>query len=205
MKILFLEDDPIIGNVVSEFLNESYEVTHCYNSNEALNFAENEKFDLYIFDINVPGISGLDLLKSLREFNDSTPAIFITAYRDIKYLKEGFNIGANDFIRKPFEVEELQARVENIRNLYSIDLDIKIDELNFYMGSPLQDVWFSIEEEVFPASHHVENWKSIQTIIHPFGQEMLDTELIEIFNNGSDYCDQNIAWEIIENIENIKI
>jgi len=132
MKILFLEDDPVIGNIVFDFLSETYEVKHAFNSQDALELAENNSYDLYIFDINVPGISGLELLKSLRDFNDSTPAIFITAYQDVKYLREGFNIGANDFIRKPFELEELQARIENIKRQYSIDEEIAINDTTFF-------------------------------------------------------------------------
>ena len=126
MKILFLEDDIVIGNIILEYLSDFYEVKRCYNSSEALKIAENEVFDLYIFDINVPGSSGLELLKSLRDFNDATPAIFITAYQELRYLKEGFNVGANDFIRKPFEVEELQVRIENIKHQYNIDVNIQI-------------------------------------------------------------------------------
>ena len=131
MKILFLEDDPIIGSLVTDFLGESYEVKHCYNSAYASELAEAESFDLYIFDINVPGISGVELLKTLREFNDTTPAIFITAYQELIYLKEGFSAGANDFIRKPFELEELEVRIESIRAQYSIDEDIKIGNITF--------------------------------------------------------------------------
>jgi len=131
MKILFLEDDPIIGNLVSDFLSESYEVKHCYNSVDSLESAENESYDLYIFDINVPGISGVELLKTLREFNDTTPAIFITAYQELKYLKEAFGAGANDFIRKPFELEELEVRIESIRTQYSIDEDVQIGNIIF--------------------------------------------------------------------------
>jgi len=131
MKILFLEDDSIIGGLVTEFLSENYEVKHCYNSNDALRFAEANKYDLYIFDINVPGISGVELLKSLRDFNDATPAIFITAYQELKYLKEAFSAGANDFIRKPFELEELGIRIESIKEQYSIDEDVMIGDICF--------------------------------------------------------------------------
>ena len=132
MKILFLEDDPVIGEIVTEFLAESYEVTHAFNSAQALSLAESERFDLYIFDINVPGISGIELLKNLREFSDETPAIFITAYKELHYLKEAFSIGANDFIRKPFELEELASRVENIKRQFNIDSTIQISsEINF--------------------------------------------------------------------------
>lgn len=132
MRILFLEDDPVIGNIVLEFLLENYEATHCFSSQEALQAAENDEYDLYIFDINVPGISGMELLKSLRVFNDSTPAIFITAYRELKYLQKGFDIGANDFIRKPFELGELQARIENIKRLFNIDEETCIAQDCFF-------------------------------------------------------------------------
>ena len=135
MKILFLEDDSVISSIVLDFLTESIvncEVKHTFTSKEALEFAENSKYDLYIFDINVPGISGLELLKTLRAFNDRTPAIFITAYQDVKYLREAFDLGANDFIRKPFELEELQARIENIKRQYNIDEEIEIDKNCFF-------------------------------------------------------------------------
>ena len=128
MKILFLEDDPVIADIVREFLSEFYEVRHCFNSKEALALAETEEFALYLFDINVPGISGIELLKSLRTFNDTTPAIFMTAYHEVSYLRKGFDAGANDFIRKPFELEELQARIENIKRQYSMDEEISIGE-----------------------------------------------------------------------------
>jgi len=128
MKILFLEDDPVISDIIVDFLSESYEVQHCFNSADALKLAEDEHFDLYIFDINVPGISGLELLKNLREFSDATPAIFITAYQELRYLQEGFDVGANDFLRKPFELEELHARIENIKRQFSIDEEVKISE-----------------------------------------------------------------------------
>lgn len=128
MKILFLEDDPVIADIVREFLSELYEVKHCFSSQEALKEAEEDGYDLYIFDINVPGISGIELLKSLRAFNDTTPAIFMTAYQEVSYLRQGFDAGANDFIRKPFELEELQARIENIKRQFSMDEEIDIDE-----------------------------------------------------------------------------
>ena len=128
MKILLLEDDPVISDIVIDFLSELYEVKHAFNSEEALRYAEEEGFDLYIFDINVPGISGIRLLKSLRDFNNTTPAIFVTAYQELTYLKEAFDAGANDFIRKPFELEELQVRIENIKKQFSLDEEIVINK-----------------------------------------------------------------------------
>ena len=131
MKILFLEDDPVISDIVKDFLLDSIsncEVKHCFDSATALQKAEEESFDLYLFDINVPGMSGIQLLKNLREFSDATPTIFITAHQELRYLQDAFDVGANDFLRKPFELEELHARIDNIKRQFSIDEEIKIEE-----------------------------------------------------------------------------
>jgi len=131
MKILFLEDDPVISDIVKNFLLDTItdcKVKHCFDSATALQIAENGSFDLYLFDINVPGISGIELLKTLREFSDATPAIFITAYQELKYLQDAFSVGANDFLRKPFELEELHLRIENIKHQFSIDEEVKIED-----------------------------------------------------------------------------
>jgi len=150
MKILFLEDDPVISDIVFDYLSKTYEVKHCFDSDEVLKCVEHEHYDLYIFDINVPGISGVELLRSLREFNDTTPAIFITAYQELSYLKEAFGAGANDFIRKPFELEELKMRIENLKELLNIDSEIRISsEISFNMK--LHQIIKNSKEVIIPS------------------------------------------------------
>ncbi|SFZ97587.1 DNA-binding response regulator [hydrothermal vent metagenome] len=135
MKILLMEDDPVLGDIVSTYLQEYYEVSHVFDSKEAQELIDENHFDLFIFDINVPGKSGIELLEELRSFNDTTPAIVVTAYVDTKHLKESFDAGAHDYIKKPFELEELKLRIEKSRVLFHIeqDLPVKIDEqLTYY-------------------------------------------------------------------------
>ena len=131
MTILLLEDDSILADIIMDFLQESYEVNHAYSSSEALHLAQKNSYDLYIFDINVPGISGSELLAQLRHQNNNTPTIFITAYQDPEILSNAFKIGANDFIKKPFALSELKARIENIKRQFHIDKAILIGEINF--------------------------------------------------------------------------
>lgn len=71
-----------------------------------------KRYDLYIFDINVPQINGFDLLEQLRNANDTTPALFISAMTDISAMAKGFRIGADDYIKKPFYPQELLLRLE---------------------------------------------------------------------------------------------
>ena len=128
MKILLLEDDTALASILVDFLEESYEVMQTYSMKKAMSLSEEQKFDLYIFDINVPDGDGISLLKELRSFHDATPTIFITAFHDTKYLKAAFESGANDFIKKPFDLEELSQRIENIKRQFGLDALINITE-----------------------------------------------------------------------------
>lgn len=129
MKILLMEDDAVLSEILLDFLRESWDVDYAFNSDEVYSKLDSNKYDLFIFDINVAGKTGLELLEELREFKDTTPTIMITAYTDTEYLKKAFELGAHDYIKKPFELEELSIRIQNTQKLFNIDnnKDIKID------------------------------------------------------------------------------
>ena len=111
-KILLLEDDRALGETLYELLREDgYDVDWVIDGAEAADKTFEQKYDLYIFDINVPEIDGFDLLESLRNAKDNTPTIFISALVDIKTIAKGFDLGADDYIKKPFFPEELLIRV----------------------------------------------------------------------------------------------
>ena len=111
-KILLLEDDNLLAETLQELLqSEGYEVTLVVDGGAAADASYEGAFDLYIFDINVPEINGLDLLESLRSADDKTPAIFISALVDLNSISKGFEVGADDYIKKPFFPEELLIRV----------------------------------------------------------------------------------------------
>lgn len=134
MKILLMEDDAVLSDILLDYLSESYEVDYAFNSTEVYKKLESHRYDLFIFDINVTGKNGLELLSELREFKDTTPAIVITAYTDMAYLKRAFELGAHDYIKKPFELEELNARIQNTKKLFNIDNETKVkisDEIIF--------------------------------------------------------------------------
>ncbi|HIP41033.1 MAG TPA: response regulator transcription factor [Campylobacterales bacterium] len=122
MKILLLEDDLILSEVIVEHLEYyNYIVTPIYNGIEAENLLFEEKFDLLLLDVNVPLLNGFELLKSLRDSGNETPAIFITSMNSSKDVLEGFELGANDYLKKPFEMIELKARIDNIKRHFKID------------------------------------------------------------------------------------
>ncbi len=113
IKILLLEDDTILAQTMVQILEqENYDVTLVVDGQEVIDITYENKFDLYLFDINVPLISGMETLKLLRDADDNTPTFFITALRDIKSTLEGFNCGCDDYIKKPFDLDELLARIQ---------------------------------------------------------------------------------------------
>ncbi len=123
MKILLLEDDLALNDLLNEHLEDrEFDVTLCTNGQEALEYLVDEKFDLTILDINTPGITGIEVLKRLRnEYKNNTPTIVITAYQDTNYLKESFENGVDDYIKKPFDLEELDQRINKLCKLFSIE------------------------------------------------------------------------------------
>lgn len=111
-RILLLEDDSILSQTLIDILQgEGYEVQRAKEGTEVYELTFNQSFDLYLFDVNVPNISGFDVLRELRKTGDTTTAFFITALNDIGSIAQGFEIGANDYIKKPFDLDEFLIRV----------------------------------------------------------------------------------------------
>lgn len=111
-KLLLLEDDTLFAETLIDLLEESsYKVSHFANGQDALDATFSSKFDAYLLDINVPLIDGVSLLSELRGVNDNTPAIFLTSHKDKDMLERGFLSGADDFLTKPFDSDELLWRL----------------------------------------------------------------------------------------------
>ena len=114
MKILLLEDDKILCSSLKEFLElEDYSVDAAFRGEEVFDLTFEQCYDLYILDVNVPEVNGFDILQALREAGDETPAIYITALTDINSISKGFSVGAEDYIKKPFDPEELVLRIKS--------------------------------------------------------------------------------------------
>ena len=112
MNILLLEDDLLFGESLQDFLEEEgFDVTLCRNGQEALERTFDHRYDLYLLDINVPVVNGLELLGDLRKADDDTPAIYLTSHQDKETMTEGFGRGADDYLKKPVDMDELLLRI----------------------------------------------------------------------------------------------
>ncbi|HCP7062531.1 TPA: response regulator transcription factor, partial [Clostridioides difficile] len=111
MKVLIVEDNKILLESVVEELSKHFETEKCEDGEEALYLVNQNIYDLVILDLMLPNINGFDILKKMRVNNIDTPVLILTAKETLDDKVEAFTIGANDYLTKPFYMEELVARV----------------------------------------------------------------------------------------------
>ena len=115
VTILLLEDDIHLSDTVKQFLEYSgYKIYPAYDASQAKDLLYEKSIDLMLLDIKVPHQNGFDLLQEIRDRGDFTPAIFITSLNSVDDVTRGFDIGCDDYIRKPFALKELLSRVHAI-------------------------------------------------------------------------------------------
>lgn len=111
MKLLVVEDNKKLLESIMDELNNYFDVECCEDGEEALYLINQNIYDLIILDLMLPNIGGIDILKSMRNNNVETPVLILTAKESLDNKVEAFTIGANDYLTKPFYMEELVARV----------------------------------------------------------------------------------------------
>lgn len=133
-KILVLEDDELFASTLEDFLtDENFIVDVADDGEKCLSLNYEKNYDLYIFDINVPKINGLELLEQLRKSSDNTPTIFLTSYKDRDTLHKAFLKGCDDYLKKPVDLDELLFRIKALlkRNKKQFDLVNLTAEITF--------------------------------------------------------------------------
>jgi two-component system, OmpR family, response regulator VicR len=115
MQILLIEDDPNLGQILKEYLEaKGYPTNLCVHGGKALEFYKQTTYDMIILDIMLPGKDGFSIAREIRAIDKSTPIIFLTAKSMKEDTLEGLRIGADDFLTKPFSMEELILRMKAI-------------------------------------------------------------------------------------------
>lgn len=114
IKVLYVEDELFLGKIVKETLEtRGFEVIMESDGADVIRSFEDENPDICILDVMLPNKSGFELAEDIRKLNDDVPVIFLTAKTQTEDVVQGFKIGGNDYIRKPFSMEELIVRIEN--------------------------------------------------------------------------------------------
>lgn len=200
MQIFVLEDDAAIAMGLTYALQqEGYGTTHCKTVQEALKTIEQEIFSLYILDLTLPDGSGYDVCKAIKKKGD-LPVIFLTAYDEEVNVVMGFEMGADDYISKPFRVRELMARIKSVLRRYTKetsngvirlkDLQIRTAEAKVYRGTteiPLTAL----------------EYRLLLILLNHRGQVLSRTQLLEnIWDVAGDFVEDNTLTVYIKRLRN---
>lgn len=150
MKILLLEDDYLYKVSIKEFLQElDFIVDDFENGDDALDAVFTNSYDLLLLDIRVPGMDGFTLVETIRKEGLNTPIIILTSLTDITNLSRGYDLGCNDYIRKPFDLIELKFRIEQlIKNSCFKTLDDNIEIPPNYRFDVKKNILYKEKEQI---------------------------------------------------------
>nr|WP_294988276.1 response regulator transcription factor [uncultured Sediminibacterium sp.] len=144
IKVLYVEDELFLGKIVKETLEtRGFEVIMESDGADVIRSFEDEQPDICILDVMLPNRSGFELAEDIRKLNDDIPVIFLTAKTQTEDVVHGFKIGGNDYIRKPFSMEELIVRIENALRVKKEDVPaemgdtIVMGKYNFHLNKQL--------------------------------------------------------------------
>ncbi len=137
-KILFVEDEEDLTLIVADTLRgQGYEVITAADGIEGLEKFKTEAADIVVADVMMPKMDGFSMAKEIRKLSPTVPLLFLTAKSTIDDVEEGFEIGANDYLKKPFELRELIVRIKALLRRYDTD---RGEDIKFSLGSYIFNV-----------------------------------------------------------------
>ena len=198
MDIFLLEDDEAIGIGLTDSLeNEGYNVTLAKSVKEAEKIIDEKEFSLYILDLTLPDGSGYDVCKRIKAKGD-LPVIFLTAYDDEVNVIMGFELGADDYISKPFRVKELMLRIKSVMRRYSNETSdgiIKINNLKINTNEA--KVYKNNEEIILTAMEY----RLLLILLSNRGKVLSRTALLEnIWDVAGDFVEDNTLTVYIKRL-----
>ena len=135
MRLLIVEDEKELCDTIAKSLYDvGYEVDTSYNGSEALEYVLTEEYDLIVLDLNLPGIDGMDILRELRRENEETKVLILSARSQIADKVEGLDAGANDYMEKPFHLQELEARIRSLTRRKFVQRDVCLNNGDIKIG-----------------------------------------------------------------------
>ena len=150
IKLLLAEDEAALGQIIKESLEtRNFEVILCDNGEKAFERYKSENPEILVLDVMMPKKDGFTLAKEIRAIDDTIPIIFLTAKSQTADVVEGFSIGGNDYLKKPFSMEELIVRVHNLVERTKAQKTAEILEFGLYkFDFPRQQLQYKSENSI---------------------------------------------------------
>ncbi|MBW7910354.1 MAG: response regulator transcription factor [Alphaproteobacteria bacterium] len=212
MRVLLVEDDVLLGKATQAGLRTAFAVDWLTNAEDAEAAVRAQAYDLLVLDINLPGESGLALLKRLRSGDNLTPCLFLTARDAVYHRIEGLNAGADDYLVKPFDLDELLARCAAlIRRAHGRAApvirhgDLSLDPLakTVHVGAApvsLSAREFAIAEYLLSHAGQVVSRQQIETAIYDWGSDDIGSNTVEVHISA---LRRKLGKDFVKTIRNI--
>ncbi|MEO1923677.1 MAG: response regulator transcription factor [Nautiliaceae bacterium] len=190
MKILLVEDDEFIGESIKDYFElQGNRVDYYSSPKKALEEIYPNNYDIFLIDINMPGMNGYEFYKELKNYARDVPVIFITAYSDIEHVEKAFELGAADYIKKPFDLKELELRVKRLvfkkTNCIKISDNYKFDLSKLKLFYKDKEVDLTQNEKYF-----------LEILVKNIGQVVDNETLKDYVWDGKDICNNTIRTHV---------
>lgn len=193
MRILLIEDDGALGDGIQKGLKQyGYTVDWLTDGRTALSFIKTETFDVILLDLNLPGLPGLSVLREMRAAGITMPVLILTARHAIEDRIKGLDSGADDYLTKPFDLDELSARIRALQRRFSSNRasplltyrDIELDPSSFTvtlkgLAISLSRREFSLLQKLLENAGHVVSRDSLNQCLYGWGDE-IDSNTLEV-------------------------
>lgn len=190
MKLLVLEDDTFICEQIQTYFElNNHTVETYYDGLTLLENAILEDFDIFLFDINTPRKNGIETLKEIRKEDIDTPAIFLTALGEIEFVKQGYDAGCNDYVRKPFNLEEVELRIMKL--LHQSGSKVKIDNEYSFDTSKMELYWNDKSIELSILQQNL-----LYILVKNIGSIVPTNTIIDYVWNDKDVCNNTLRTQI---------
>ena len=197
MRILLVEDDELLGDAIKTGLTQFSYVTDWLKDGETARLAlRSESFELVILDLGLPRLSGLKLLQHIRQQGDKTPVIILTAQDSVEQKIQGLDMGADDYMIKPFDLSELNARIRALVRRSQGRADTVIRYKNITLNPAAHSVMLDNEIVNIPRRE----FALLQKLIENQGQAISRDQLMQSIYGWEENVDSNVLEVHIHNL-----
>jgi len=197
MKILLVDDEKSLVEALSVILtHNNYQVEKAYNGQEALDYLETSKFDIVVLDILMPEVNGYQVVKEMRLREDKTPVIFLSAKAEIEDKIKGLDLGADDYLPKPFEAKELLARIRAIIRRNNLQADNVLSLGNTTLNVKKMELYTPKKKIILPSKE----FQIMELFLLQPGNVFSSDYILSKITTFDNVRDVSLVWVFISNL-----
>lgn len=191
MRVLIVEDDKVLREGLSHYLHDAgYQADAAATGTEADTILVHEDYDLVILDIGLPGLDGLEVLRRMRSRSRYVPALVLTARDSLDDRVHGLDMGADDYLLKPFALLELEARIRAVVRRGQATSDAKIVYGALVLDSQARRAWLAGQ----PLKLTAREWNILEFLVLRAGKMVNKNQIVSAISS----CDEDVSYNSIE-------